>query len=252
MHIKNIHCSIEKLADCIKTQFEKGIDQIDTKEMGEAVEMLNELCQAEYYSKIIKQMDKAEEEDEEEKKYMLKRMKEEGEEDESRKFYRGRPKTTGRYISKRGYEEPMMDAMIPMEMYRDMDREHMGRMYYSGSGSSGGSGNTSGGMSGNSSSGMGGNSGGNMSGGNTRNYGGESGYSRDSREGKSGQSRKTYMEAKEMHGNNTPEAKQHKMRELENYTKELAEDMTEMVSGMSPEEKTMLKQKLAMLQQKIV
>ena len=92
---------------------------------------------------------------------------------------------------------------------RDMDRENgkmyynmmpmtytdQGRMYYNGGGSSGGSG----------SSGSGGSSGGNSGGGGSSS-GGSRNYSeyeypmmRDSREGRSPMSRKTYMESKEMH-----------------------------------------------------
>jgi hypothetical protein len=69
---------------------------------------------------------------------------------------------------------------------------------------------------------------------------------RDEREGRSGQSRRSYMESKEMGSD-----KQSKMKELENYTKELAEDVTEMISGASAEEKNLLKTKMQTLIQKI-
>lgn len=79
-------------------------------------------------------------------------------------------------------------------------------------------------------------------------YGGDSGM-RDSREGKSGMSRKTYMESKQMYSSDTPENKQHKMRDLETYMRELSDDVTEMISDSTPEEKTMLKTKLQTLVQ---
>lgn len=74
---------------------------------------------------------------------------------------------------------------------------------------------------------------------------------RDSREGRSGVGRRNYMETKEMHKANTPEDKQAKMRELENYAKELTEDVVDMVADMSAEEKNLLKTKMQTLIQKI-
>lgn len=71
--------------------------------------------------------------------------------------------------------------------------------------------------------------------------------SRDTREGKSGISRRTYMETKEMHKANTPEDKNLKVKELENYLKELSEDVTEMLVDMTPEERTLTKTKLTTL-----
>ena len=41
------------------------------------------------------------------------------------------------------------------------------------------------------------------------------------------------------------------MKELEDYMKELSSDVTEMIEGASPEEKTMLKQKMQVLMSKI-
>ena len=84
--------------------------------------------------------------------------------------------------------------------------------------------------------------------------GGSRGYSdgRDSREGRSGQSRRSYMETKEMHPGNTPEDKQKKVQDLEKYMNELATDVTEMINGSTAEEKTLLKTKLQSLVQKIV
>lgn len=77
------------------------------------------------------------------------------------------------------------------------------------------------------------------------------GETRDYREGRSGMMRKSYMEKKEIHRANTPEDKQHKMKSLEDYTKELADDVTQMIEGATPEEKTLLRTKLQTLSQKI-
>lgn len=65
-------------------------------------------------------------------------------------------------------------------------------------------------------------------------------------------SRRSYMESKELHSDNTQESKQAKMKELEKYMSELSSDMTDMINGASNEEKTMLKQKLQNLSNKIV
>lgn len=69
---------------------------------------------------------------------------------------------------------------------------------------------------------------------------------RDEREGRSPMSRRNYMESKEMHKD-----KNTQMQELEEYMKELTEDITEMISDATPEEKTLLQQKLNMLATKI-
>ena len=115
--------------------------------------------------------------------------------------------------------------------YRDMDRGY-GKMYYDDRrGYTGGNGSSSGSSS-------------------NGNGGGSRGYMdlemRDMREGRSGMTRKGYMEAKEMH-----HGKEVKMKELEKYLKELSHDITEMIEDASPEEKQMLRQKMTTLASKI-
>ena len=223
---------VEKLSEFAKCELDKGIEQDDTKEMGEVAEIIKELSEAEYYAKISKAMDEAEYG--EDYDYM-------GAYDEhSRKGYRGqRRDSRGRYMSRRGYEAPMMmyDDMDyeSMEYMRDMDRPY-GRMGYSGSGSYGG--HSSSGMNGGQSN-MG-NSGSSSSGGN-----------RDNSESRYDRARRGYEETKEMHKSNSSEDKQHKIKSLEEYMKELSEDVTSMIEGMSPEEKTLAKTKLQSLAQKI-
>ena len=226
MHIKHIHEVIEKIADCAKTEVCKGMESLDTKEMSEVAEILNELCEAEYFCTLTKAMKESEYGEEYDMNGPM----------EERRYYRGRARDSmGRFKSRRGYDE-MMDyqEMYPMEHYRDMDREH-GRMYYSSGGGSGSSGGNS--MSGSMGSG-------------TRNYGGDSGM-RDYREGRSGQSRRSYMETKEARPGNSTEDKQVKAKELEKYMTELCSDITEMLAGASAEEKTVLKTKMQTLLSKI-
>ena len=239
MHIKHIRCIEEKLAEAIKCEFEKGIDKVNTSEMGKATNMLKDAAEAEYYARIAKAMEEAEKEDEESQKYMLKQLKEEYGEDDGRRYYdnyrymrtgRFAPKGRGTYMPRRGYETPIEYHMTPEmyrehdpEYYRDMDRD-MGRMYYTDTGMRGNMGNSS--RTGN--SGM-----------------------RDGREGRSGASRRSYMQTKEMHPDNSQESKQAKMKELEKYMSDLGVDMAEMIKDMTPEERTLAKTKLTTLVQKM-
>lgn len=236
MHIKHIRCIEEKLAEAIKCEFEKGIENVNTAEMGKATDMLKDAAEAEYYARIAKAMEKADSEDEEADKHMLRQLKEQYGEDDGRRYYdnyrymrtgRFAPKGRGTYMPRRGYETPIEYHMTPEmyrehdpEYYRDVDRD-MGRMYYTETGMSGNTGNSS-------RTGM-----------------------RDGREGRSGMSRRSYIQTKEMHPDNSQESKQAKMKELEKYMGELSGDITEMIAGASNEEKTMLKAKLQTLMQKI-
>lgn len=210
-----MHKLAEKIADCMKAKVEsKGIDNIEGQELVELgmwTDIIKDLVCYDKDKKIIEAMDEAEE-SEEAMKYI-----EMYEDYPERKGYRGQPRDSkGRYMSRRrmGYEEPMrmmpeMNREHDAEYYRDMDKMD-GRMYYSGSGSQGGS------------------------------------QWRDSREGRSGQMRRSYIESKE-----NGKDKGEKMKSLEEYMKSIAEDITEAIEGASPEERSMTKQKLQMLTQKI-
>ena len=236
MHIKHIRCIEEKLAEAIKCEFEKGIDKVNTSEMGKATDMLKDAAEAEYYARIAKAMEKADNEDEEADKHMLRQLKEEYGEDDGRRYYdnyrymrtgRFAPKGRGTYMPRRGYETPIEYHMTPEmyrehdpEYYRDMDRD-MGRLYYTETGMRGNMGNSS-------RTGM-----------------------RDGREGRSGMSRRSYMQTKEMHPDNSQESKQAKMKELEKYMSDLGVDMAEMIKDMTPEERTLAKTKLTTLVQKM-
>lgn len=84
-------------------------------------------------------------------------------------------------------------------------------------------------------------------------YGGMRKYSeptymneRDEREGRSGERRRTYMESKQM---NTD--KNMHVREMEAYAHELTNDILEMISDASPEEKQALKKKILELTNKM-
>ena len=230
MELEPIKDMCKKLEEAVKHELSKGIENVDAKELGEVVDMIKDLYEAKekivkacYYKGVLEAMEEHDFEDEDEI------------EDEGRRGYRGQPRDSrGRYMSnrgRRGYESRMMPDMDYDEMERNRDFDRLsGKMYYS-----------SGNMGGSSSSGM--------SIGSMGSQGGSRGYSdsgRDSREGRSGQMRRGYMEAKEKGAD-----KQQKMKELEDYMKELSSDVTEMIGDASPEEKAMLKNKMQVLIQKI-
>lgn len=223
MDIKRMHDMIEKLSECAKSEFDKGIENVNTDEMGKVTDMLKDLAEAMYYRTLTNIM---EESDAEEILGML-----------DRRFYddyrykttgRYAPKGKGSYVGRRGYEEPpymhMMnredlqdwDSMSERERMRDLDRASRGRMYYTETEPM----RKDGGM-------------------------------RDSREGKAGMMRKGYMETKEMHKGTTPQDKEANMHSLESYLKELSEDLTELLPYMIPEERQMAKTRITTLAAKM-
>lgn len=210
----------ECLASCIQTQL-MDISSVDAHELGEVVDMLKDIEESMYYCARTKALEEEKEEREEMKKKLEK-----------------------------------MELERPSELYyfyspclhteRDMDRE-MGRMYYTERPARNSMGQfTDGrGRTGNydslrdtSFAGM-----------DQRGEGREREVPfdfRDSREGRSPMSRRNYMESKEMH-----QGKDKKMKELEQYMKELSEDIVEMIQDASPEEKQMLEKKMTHLTSKI-
>ena len=207
MHIKNIHCMIEKLSEVAKCELDKGVENIDTKEMGEVAEIIKELSEAEYYAKISKAMDESEYGED----YDYRGAYDEHE----RKGYRGRMRDSkGRYMKRSYTPNTMMhdDEWEDMQRNRDMDR-NLGKMYYTEP----------------------------MEMNNGQSHS-ESRYDR---------AKRGYEETKSMHKDNSAESKQMKMKSLEDYTKELVSDITDMVQDMSAEEKNLLRTKLQTLAQKV-
>ena len=252
MELEPIKEMCKKLEEAVKHELSKGIENVDAKELGEVVDMIKDLYEAKekivkacYYKGVLEAMEEHDFEDEDEI------------EDEGRRGYRGQPRSqSGRFMrrgdgrrsnrgrsSRRGYEDMMMyDDMDydEMERMRDMDRPY-GRMGYSGSGSSGSS--SMGGSQGQSSG---------MSSGSMGSQGGSRGYS-DGGRGQSSRSesaRRGYEESKMMQ-DGSPESKKKAMESLESYLKELSEDMTDLVSKMDANEKSMVKNKLQVLAQKV-
>ena len=222
------------------------------KDLAEAKEKIVKAC---YYKKILCAMEEEKEEEEEEEKLFFRMWKEEhkdeynrmreeyGEEDGERRFYDNYRHANGRFARKgtgmyeprksgrRHYQEPPYYHMIPEyvmtpdmmrehdpEYWRDMDRKN-GKMYFTETMPTVGRTSDVGRMD----------------------------SMRDHREGRSGQSRRTYMETKEIHKDGTAEDKQSRLKDLDCYMNELNEDMKELIKDMTPEERTMLKQKMAKL-----
>lgn len=284
MHIERIHKMIEKLTECALCEIEKGIECVNTEEMGEVVDMIKDLSEAEYKSLISKEMKEYKEEEKEEEKYLLKMLKEENKdeykryqeeygEDADRRFYDSwrhadgtfarkgtgsyRPRSSGRRGS-RGYEESFMpmDMMYdhmeyPPEYWRDMDRQRMNRLYYTDGSYGGNSGQTAN---------MGGGQYGGNSGGSVRGYsdGYNDGYSEGERNGRRqggdsryDRARRGYEETKQQHKGNSPEDKQLTMREMEKVLGVVFDEIDEMLEDASPEMKNMVKTKTMSRMQKI-
>ena len=211
--------------ECVKTKVEAmGIDNIEGQHLDELEKWTeiakNIVCYDKDY-KIVEAMEESENEDNMRAIEMYDDYPERRYYDNYRYKTSGRfaPNGKGSYMPRRGYDEPPYYHMTPdmyrehsPEYYRDLDRSE-GRLYY------------------------------------TEPITMDKAH--DAREGKSGMSRRAYMETKEMHKANTPEDKQQKMKSLEAYTKELAEDVTEMITDMSAEERALLKNKMQVLMQKI-
>ena len=205
---------IECLTEKALGELDKGVENVNTEEMGEAVDMIKDLCEAEYKAVIVKSMKKADEEEEEYNKELLRALKDEYGEEGGRRYYdeyrykttgRYAPKGKGTYVGRRGYEEPPYYHMYPD---RDMDREY-GRMYYTEP---------------------------------TATHTSESGYDR---------AKRMYTETKEMHKANTPEDKEHKMKALDGYIKELGGDITQLIGDMTAEERNLMRTKLSTLVSKL-
>ena len=220
--LKQLEQMKQSLMCCVQPQIMGHLDQVDSKELGEAVDMIKDLSEAIYYCTITEAMKEDEKGDKKHKEEM---------------YYRNNMM----YPTMQYYPRPQ-------GMYDDP------RMYYDGRGGnrSGRGSDMSNGNTGN--EGRDGNSG--------NNQGGNRGYQepirhdqymmqdpmmmRDYREGRSGMRRKTYMEGKQYH-----QDKVKQMQELEAYMHELSSDITEMIQDATPEEKQMLQQKISALATKI-
>ena len=216
---------LEQMKEClvgmVEGQIYGNIDKVDTKELGEAIDMIKDLSEAIYYCTITKSMEEGAEKEKDQSKHGM-------------MYYAPRERMMERY---------------PIEYYDPRYRANTGNgMMYAvnNNGSSNNGGNNTRGYS----EGM-----------IPRYHDGmpnhiyhegmmtePNNYSpmmKDPKEGRSGTRRKMYMEGKGV------KEKSKQMQELDMYMQELASDMTEMIQDASPEEKTFLQQKIATLASKI-
>ena len=217
-----MHKWAKQIMECVKAKVDGiGIDNFEGQNLDDLKDFTeiakNIACFDKDY-RIVEAMEKSEDNDD------IMRMLEQYEDYPDRRYYDAYRYANGRFAPKgrgtrRGYEEPPYYHMYPeREHMRDMDRDDRGKMYYS-----------------EPSSNMGGND--NMS----RNYS-ESNY--DS-------AKRNYTETKELHKGNTQEDKEHKMKSLDGYMKELSTDITHLLGDMTAEEKNLLRTKLSTLVSKI-
>lgn len=209
------------LMNCVENQM-SHLDCVDTKELGEAIDMIKDLEEAIYYCTITKAMEGT---------------------DSGHSNGNGHSQY-GYNGGNGGYENGSAHFSEPYYNY-NMGGYDNGRMYYDGvcyANGRGGNGSSNSSSNGYSSSG-----GTSSNGSSSRNF---TEYPmemmRDYREGKSPKSRRMYMESKETH-----QDKATQMRELEQYMQELTSDIVEMVEDASAEEKQYLSKRISTLATKI-
>jgi len=188
----------EKLINCVEQQLD-NLSAADTKELGEAVDMIKDLEETIYYATVTKAMNESGRDTEAETLRYPSR-------------YYG---TSGRNMGgSRSYYEPYYYGNTNRMYYDGWDRGSKGNISWDYDKTTGG-----------------------------RDY---MPIYKDYREGKSGASRRMYMESKEMH-----DSKDKQMHELETYMHELNQDIMEMINDATTEEKQILSQKLSTLADKI-
>lgn len=211
-----MHKWAKQIMECVKAKVEAiGLDSFEGQKLDDLKDFTeiakNIACFDKDY-RIVEAMEKSEDNED------IMRMLEQYEDYPDRRYYdhyryaNGRFAPKGKGTYRRGYEEPPYMHMYPeAEHMRDMDRDY-GKMYYTEP------------MTGNTQ---------HMS---------ESGYDR---------AKRNYTETKEMHKNNTPEDKEHKMKALDGYIKELGGDITQLIGDMTAEERNLMRTKLSTLVSKL-
>lgn len=211
MDIERMHEIIEKLSETVKCEFDKGVENVDTCEIKEAIDMLKDLSCAMYHRVLTETMLES---DTEEIMDMFDRY------GDGRRFYdhyrykNGRFAPRGKGTYRRGYEEPQYYHMTPemyhdhdAEWYRDLDRREKNVMYYT-----------------------------------EPVKVSESRYDR---------AKRMYTEVKEMHKSGSAEDKQITMREAEKMLNVIFDEVDEMLQDASPEMRSMIKTKGLARMQKI-
>ena len=220
-----MHKWAKQIMECVKAKVDGiGIDNFEGQNLDDLKDFTeiakNIACFDKDY-RIVEAMEKSE--DNEDIMHML----EQYEDYPDRRYYDAYRYANGRFAPKgrgtrRGYEEPPYYHMYPeydeRERMRDMDRDDRGKMYYSEP---------------------------------TNNVSGSNNMSRNYSESNYDRAKRNYTETKELHKGNTQEDKEHKMKSLDGYMKELTTDITHFLGDMTAEEKNLLRTKLSTLVSKI-
>lgn len=213
-----MHKFAKQIMECVKTKVEAmGIDNIEGHHLEELEKWTeiakNIVCYDKDYN-IVEAMKEAENEDNMRAIEMYEDYPERRYYDNYRYKTSGRfaPKGKGSYMPQRGYEEPPYYHMTP-EMYREHDPKYYRDMDKSD---------------------------------------GKMYYTEPMKAmSRYENAKRGYEESKQMHRDNTPDDKQAKMKDLENYMKELSEDVAKLIADATPEEKSVVKNKMQVLMQKI-
>lgn len=217
-----MHKFAKQIMDCVKAHVDGiGIENFEGQNLDDLKDWTeiakNIVCFDKDYN-IVEAMKKSENNED------IMRMLEQYEDYPDRRFYDHYRYANGKFAPKghgtrRGYVEPPYYHQMPedyhewenmsdAERMRDLDRMAHGKMYFTEPLSTG---------------------------------------THDAREGRAGMSRRSYIEAKELHQGDSTADKDAKMKALEKYMKSISEDVAELFSVMSPEEKQLAKTNLTML-----
>ena len=213
-----MHKFAKQIMECVKTKVEAmGIDNIEGQHLEELekwTEIANNIvCYDKDYN-IVEAMKEAENDDNMREIEMYEDYPERRYYDNYRYKTSGRfaPQGKGSYMPRRGYEEPPYYHMNP-----DMYREHTPEYYRD-----------------------------------MDRIDGKMYYTEPvTMESRYDKAKRGYEESKRAQKENTPEHKQAKMKDLEMYLKELSEDVTQLLTDATPEERSMVKNKMQVLTQKI-
>lgn len=130
MHIKRIHEMMEEMTAYGECEVKKAIENecYDVNVIGGIVDMIKDLADAEKNARIAKAMQKSEEEEEAEEKYILKEFMDKLGEDDGRRFYDRWRYKSGRFAPKgRGHRSGYTPYLYMMDDIYE-DEEHWPEM----------------------------------------------------------------------------------------------------------------------------
>lgn len=225
MDIERMYEMIEKLSECAKCEFDKGIENVNTCEMSEVTDMLRDLSEAMYHRVLTETMLEADTDDIME---MFDRYGEDRRYYDHWRYKNGRFAPKGRGSYRRGYDAPPYYHMMPRyemsiedykqhspEYWRDYDKRNMNVMYYT-----------------------------------DRDHLPEHGSEMPKNESRYDRAKRMYTETKNAHKSGSAEDKTITLREGEKMLNVIFDEISEMLQDASPEMRAMVKNKgIARMQQ---